>query len=101
MGHLSKWLESELGGIRTYEDFQREALRCLKQDPAHSAYYRLLSSIAADFVGAYEGLPLPVNIADHAFKEFKRLVTTTERAMKAGSGAQLETLAELGRAELS
>ncbi len=100
MAGLSKWLETELGGVHTYEEFQRRSGLHADNDPDHAVHYRLLASIAAQFVAKYDGRPLPVAVADRSLREFKEVVRKVEQAMQDNAEVQLRVLNEIAKVEL-
>ena len=92
MDELLQWLKQQNSGIRAFTGFAQRAAALGETDQANAAHYALLGALAGHFVAAYNGAPLPVDVAGRAYS---RLVSHTEAAQKSISGSAAEKLAFL------
>jgi hypothetical protein len=100
MDELLHWLKQQNSGIRTFGGYQQRAAALGETDQANAAHYALLSALAGHFVAAYDGAPLPAEVAARAYA---RLVSLTEEARTSMSGpasAKLAFLNTIAAAEL-
>ena len=102
MNELLDWLRLQKGGVGTYTQFCQKALALRASQPEHAALARRLADLAGRFADAYEGEPLPLDVAERALNRLTRLV---ERAVRVNSLAcrneQVALLNEIGLAELT
>lgn len=100
MDELLHWLTQQNSGIRTFHGYQQRAVALGETDQANAACYALLSALAGHFVAAYDGAPLPADVAARAYA---RLVSLTEEARTSIAGpasARLALLNSIAAAEL-
>lgn len=101
MENLESWLREQSGGIATYEEFQRKCSELLRADSQHGAIYVLLSAAAARFVIFYDGLPLPVDVAQSSIAALRRLVAAGQSALAGSDAEQLAFLNRLALVDLT
>jgi hypothetical protein len=92
LDELLAWLKPQNTGVRTYKAFQQKVMQLGATDRNHLALYHILAMLAARFIEAYEEHPLPVDVADQAFK---RLIGVVEKAAKSRKGSPAEQLTVL------
>ncbi|MCZ7658159.1 MAG: hypothetical protein M5U07_10000 [Xanthobacteraceae bacterium] len=92
MDELLVWLKQQNSGIRTFSGYQQRAVSLGETDQANAAHYVLLGGLAGHFINAYNGAPLPADVAARAFS---KLVAYTEHARKSLAAPASEKLAFL------
>lgn len=92
MDELLQWLKQQNSGIRAFTGFAQRTAQLGETDQANAAHYALLGALAGQFVAAYNGVPLPVDVASRAYA---RLVAHTEAAKNSIAGSASEKLAFL------
>src|SRR5215218_292012 len=100
MDELLAWLKHQNGGLRTYVDFQQRAARLASEQGEHAALFLLLSSLSGRFATSYDGMPLPVDIANKGLTSLTGHVEKAAAAMKRGADDQLRLLNEIAQADL-
>src|SRR5215218_4196947 len=100
MDELLAWLKHQNGGLRTYIDFQQRAARLASEQGDHAALFLLLSSLSGRFATSYDGMPLPVEVANKALSRLTSLAETAAARMKRGPDEQLRLLNQIAQADL-
>lgn len=100
MDELLNWVAQQHSGLRTYRGFQQKVLQLAAEDSSHAAMFYLLGSIVSRFIDSYEEDPLPVAVADQAFKRLSELVKKSAQAMNAPAADQIKVLNEIARTDL-
>ncbi|MBI3435845.1 MAG: hypothetical protein HY056_12325 [Proteobacteria bacterium] len=94
------WQRQQNSGVRTFRDFQQR-VSALAAGGDHAALYSLLAALAARFVAAWDGRPLPVGVAQGALAS---LTLSLERARRVAESPDLDQLAflnEIARTDLA
>ncbi|MBB4373088.1 hypothetical protein GGD63_005903 [Bradyrhizobium sp. cir1] len=78
MNDLHAWLSEQHHGLRTFRTFQQKLDTLGRDDPAQRGLCRLLSSLVASYVEAYDEAPLPVEVADSAYHRLLALVASID-----------------------
>ncbi|MCK1542568.1 hypothetical protein IVA87_30185 [Bradyrhizobium sp. 147] len=92
MNDLHAWLSQQHHGLRTFQIFQQKLETLGRDDPAQRGLCRLLSGVVGSYVEAFDEAPLPVEIADTAYR---RLLTLVDSLDLHGDGAR--RLADINR----
>jgi hypothetical protein len=92
MNDLHAWLSEQPHGLRTFQTFQHKLEMLGRRDPAQRGLCRLLSGIVGSYVEAFDEAPLPVEVADGAYR---RLLTLVESLDLQGDDAR--RLADINR----
>jgi hypothetical protein len=100
MNELLRWLKHQGGSIHTLTQFQEQSLALRFVEPQHAAQLRLLADLASRFVEAYDGTPLPADVADRAFVRLTALVEDAVRASSTTPSEQLSLLNRIGLVEM-
>lgn len=100
MGEMQDWLRGQHPGLRTYRAFEEMLLMAAQDDPAHRAMYRLLSNLASGYAATFDEEPLPVDVADRAYRHLLDLVGKAESSIGVSVERQLAVLNEIAAAEL-
>jgi hypothetical protein len=100
MDELVAWLKHQNGGLRTYIDFQQRTARLASEQTEHAALFSLLSSLSGRFATSYDGMPLPVEVANKALSRLTTLAETAVTTMKRGPEERLRLLNEIAQADL-
>ncbi|RZN10940.1 hypothetical protein CWO91_10790 [Bradyrhizobium genosp. SA-3] len=74
MNDLHAWLSQQHHGLRTFQIFQQKLERLGRDDPAQRGLCRLLSGVVGSYVEAFDEAPLPVEVADGAYRRLLTLV---------------------------
>jgi hypothetical protein len=101
LDELLAWLRPQNTGLRTYKDFQQKVLQLGATDRNHLALYHILAMLASRFIESYEENPLPVDVADEAFKRLIGAVEKAARARKGSPSEQLTALNEIAATDLA
>ncbi len=75
-------------------------LQAAKDDPTHRAAYRLLSNLALGYATTFDEEPLPVDVAEKAYRRLLDLVEKAELSIGSPVEKQLAVLNEIAAAEL-
>ncbi|MBR0783920.1 hypothetical protein [Bradyrhizobium iriomotense] len=78
MNDLHAWLSEQHHGLRTFRTFQQKLETLGRDDPAQRGLCRLLSSLVGSYVEAYDEAPLPVEVADSAYRRLLALVASID-----------------------
>ncbi|MGY8636405.1 hypothetical protein RAD15_28435 [Bradyrhizobium sp. 14AA] len=78
MNDLHAWLSEQHHGLRTFRTFQQKLDTLGRDDPAQRGLCRLLSSLVGSYVEAYDEAPLPVEVADGAYRRLLTLVASID-----------------------
>ncbi|MCK1627366.1 hypothetical protein IVA98_30475 [Bradyrhizobium sp. 160] len=92
MNDLHAWLSQQHHGLRTFQIFQQKLETLGRDDPAQRGLCSLLSGVVGSYVEAFDEAPLPVEIADTAYR---RLLTLVDSLDLHGDGAR--RLADINR----
>ncbi|WP_018316303.1 hypothetical protein [Bradyrhizobium sp. WSM2793] len=92
MNDLHAWLSQQHHGLRTFQTFQQKLETLGQHDPAQRGLCRLLSDVVGSYVEAFDEAPLPVDIAEDAYR---RLLTLVESLDLHGNAAR--RLADINR----
>jgi hypothetical protein len=74
MNDLHAWLSQQHHGLRTFHTFQQKLATLSRDEPGQRALCRLLSSLAGNYIEAFDDEPLPVAVADRAYQRLLDLV---------------------------
>lgn len=74
MNDLHAWLSQQHHGLRTFQIFQQRLETLGRDDPAQRGLCRLLSGLVGSYVEAFDEAPLPVEVADRAYRRLLTLV---------------------------
>jgi hypothetical protein len=75
---LHTWLSQQHHGLRTFKTFQQKLETLSTHDPEQRAVCRLLSGIAGSYIEAFDEEPLPVAVADRAYRRLLDLVASLD-----------------------
>lgn len=100
MDELLAWLEHQNGGVRTYIEFQQRAARLASEQGEYAAFFQLLSALSGRFASSYDGMPLPVDVANKALLQLTNLANTAAYTMKRPPEEQLRLLNEIAQTDL-
>ncbi len=100
MDELLAWLKHQNGGLRTYIEFQQRAARLASEQGEHAALFQLLSALSGRFASSYDGMPLPVDVANKALIQLTQLAETAADTMKRPPEDQLRLLNDIAQADL-
>jgi hypothetical protein len=100
MDELLDWLRQQNGGVGTYIGLQQRAVRLARERPEHAALFQLLSLLSGRFASSYDGMPLPVDVANDAFARLTELVQKAARVKNGSPEEQLRSLNEIAQVEL-
>lgn len=101
MEELLGWLREQNGGVATYIGLQQKAAQLASAQPEHAALFTLLSGLAGRFVGAYDGMPLSVDVARTAFDRTLGLVERAAMVMSGPADERLDLLNTVARTEFA
>jgi hypothetical protein len=68
MNDLHTWLTQQHHGLRTFRTFQQKLDDLGNGDPGQRAMCRLLKGIVGSYIDAFDEEPLPVAVADRAYR---------------------------------
>ena len=78
MNDLHIWLSQQHHGLRTFRTFQQKLDDVSRHDPEQRALCRLLNSVVASYVDTFDEEPLPVAVADRAYRRLLDLVASLD-----------------------
>ena len=78
MNDLHSWLSQQHHGLRTFRAFQQKLDDVCKDDPEQRALCRLLNSVVGSYVDTFDEEPLPVEVADRAYRRLLDLVASLD-----------------------
>jgi len=78
MNDLHAWLSQQHHGLRTFQIFQQKLETLGRDDPAQRGLCRLLSGIIGSYVEAFDEAPLPVEIAERAYRRLLTLLASLD-----------------------
>jgi hypothetical protein len=93
MNDLHTWLSQQHHGLRTFRSFQQKLDDVGRDDPEQRALCRLLSAVVGSYVDTYDEEPLPVPVADLAYRRLLDLLASLDLAASAD-----RRLADINRA---
>jgi hypothetical protein len=100
MDELVAWLKHQNGGLRTYVEFQQRAARLASEQAENAAMFHLLSALSGRFASSYDGMPLPVELANKALGQLTALAERASTTTKRSPEDQLRLLNEIAQADL-
>ncbi|TCU65478.1 hypothetical protein EDE08_11392 [Bradyrhizobium sp. R2.2-H] len=74
MNDLHAWLSQQHHGLRTFQTFQQKLETLGRDDPAQRGLCCLLSGLVGSYVEAFDEAPLPVDVADRAYRRLLALI---------------------------
>jgi hypothetical protein len=74
MNDLHIWLSQQHHGLRTFRTFQQKFDDVSRHDPGQRALCRLLDAVVGSYVDDFDEEPLPVAVADRAYRRLLDLV---------------------------
>ena len=78
MNNLHTWLSQQHHGLRTFRTFQQKLDDLGNGDPGQRAMCRLLKNIVGSYIDAFDEDPLPVAVADHAYRRLLEMVASLD-----------------------
>jgi hypothetical protein len=78
MNDLYAWLSQQHHGLRTYQILQQKLATLSGHEPEQRALCRLLTYLVGSYVEAFDEEPLPVAVADRAFRRLLDLVASLD-----------------------
>jgi hypothetical protein len=78
MNELHTWLSQQHHGLRTFRTFQQKLDDVCRDDPEQRALCRLLDSVVGSYVDTFDEEPLPVAVADRAYRRLLDLVASLD-----------------------
>ena len=78
MNNLHTWLSQQHHGLRTFCTFQQKLDNLSDGDPGQRAMCRLLKNIVGSYIDAFDEDPLPVAVADHAYRRLLEMVANLD-----------------------
>lgn len=98
MNDLHAWLSEQHHGLRTFRTFQQKLETLGRDDPAQRGLCRLLSSLVGSYVEAFDEAPLPVEVADSAYRRLLTLVASID--LNAGAERRLADINRVAESRL-
>ena len=98
MNDLHTWLSQQHHGLRTFRTFQQKLETLGRDNPAQLGLCRLLSGLVGDYVEAFDEAPLPVEIADGAYRRLLTLVESID--LNADATRRLADINRVAESEL-
>jgi len=74
MNDLHSWLSQQHHGLRTFRDFQQKLDILGRREPAQRGLYALLNRLVGGYIETFDEEPLPVAVADRAYRRLLDLV---------------------------
>jgi hypothetical protein len=78
MNDLHTWLSQQHHGLRTFRTFQQKLDDLGNGDPGQRAMCRLLKSIVGSYIDTFDEEPLPVAVADRAYRRLLDTVASLD-----------------------
>jgi hypothetical protein len=78
MNDLHSWLSQQHHGLRTFRTFQQKLDDVCRDDPEQRALCRLLNTVVGSYVDTFDEEPLPVELADRAYRRLLDLVASLD-----------------------
>lgn len=78
MNDLHAWLSQQHHGLRTFHTFQQKLASLSRDEPRQRALCRLLNSLVGGYIEAFDEEPLPVAVADRAYRRLLDLVASLD-----------------------
>jgi hypothetical protein len=75
---LHTWLSQQHHGLRTFRTFQQKLDDVCRDDPEQRALCRLLNTVVGSYVDTFDEEPLPVELADRAYRRLLDLVASLD-----------------------
>jgi hypothetical protein len=78
MNDLHTWLSQQHHGLRTFRTFQQKLDDLSNGDPEQRALCRLLTAVVGSYIDTFDEEPLPVAVADLAYRRLLELVASLD-----------------------
>jgi hypothetical protein len=78
MNDLHTWLSQQHHGLRTFRTFQQKLDDVCRDAPEQRALCRLLNTVVGSYVDTFDEEPLPVELADRAYRRLLDLVASLD-----------------------
>src|SRR3977135_2105930 len=78
MNDLHTWLSQQHHGLRTFRTFQQKLDDVSNSDPEQRALCRLLNAVVDSYVDTFDDAPLPVAVADLAYRRLLEMVASLD-----------------------
>jgi hypothetical protein len=78
MNDLYTWLSQQHHGLRTFRTFQQKLDDVSRDDPEQRALCRLLNDIVGRYIDTFDEEPLPVAVADLAYRRLLDLMASLD-----------------------
>ena len=78
MNDLHTWLSQQHHGLRTFRTFQQRLATLSRDEPGQRALCRLLGSVVGGYIETFDEEPLPVPVADRAYRRLLDLVASLD-----------------------
>jgi hypothetical protein len=98
MDDLYTWLSQQHPGLRTYRIFQQKLDALSRDEPEQRALCRLLNSIVASYIEAFDEEPLPVAVAVSEYHRLLDLLASLD--LRANAERRLADMNKLAECEL-
>jgi hypothetical protein len=98
MNDLHTWLSQQHHGLRTFRAFQQKLDILSRGDPEQRALCRMLSDVVDSYVETFDEAPLPVPVADRAYRRLLDLVASLD--FRAGADRRLADINRVAACDL-
>jgi hypothetical protein len=98
MNDLYAWFSQQHHGLRTFKTFQQKLESLSRDEPEQRGLYRLLGSVVARYVEAFDEEPLPIAVADHAHDRLLGLLASLD--LKATADRRLADINRVAASDL-
>jgi hypothetical protein len=78
MNDLHSWLSQQHHGLRTFKNFQEKIEIWSRHEAAQQGLCAVLNRLVGGFIEAYDEAPLPVSIAERAYRRLLDLLATLD-----------------------
>jgi hypothetical protein len=78
MNELYTWVSQQHHGLRTFKSFQQKLESLSRDESEQRGLYRLLSYVVDGYIEAFDGEPLPVEVADHVHRRLLELLASLD-----------------------
>jgi hypothetical protein len=78
LNELHTWLSQQHHGLRTFRTFQQKLDDLGNGDPGQRAVCRLLNNIVGSYIDSFDEEPLPVAVADRAYRNLLEMVASLD-----------------------
>jgi hypothetical protein len=98
MNDLYTWLAQQHHGLRTFRSFQQKLDDLSQADPEQRALCRVLNAVVGSYADGFDEEPLPVAVADLAFRRLLELVGSLD--FNAGADRRLADVNRVAACDL-